>query len=54
MTGWARWRLDAGKGYEEAKSEIDMVLASSEVPKLGEAALETRLSAALRLFTSPA
>ena len=25
MTGWARWRLDAGKGYEEAKSEIDMV-----------------------------
>jgi Holliday junction DNA helicase RuvA len=36
------------------KSEIDMVLASSEVPKLGEAALETRLSAALRLFTSPA
>jgi hypothetical protein len=23
MTGWARWRLDAGKGYEVAKSEID-------------------------------
>jgi Holliday junction DNA helicase RuvA len=36
------------------KSEIDMVLSSSEVPKLGEAALETRLSAALRLFASPA
>jgi hypothetical protein len=23
MTGWARWRLGSGKGYEEAKSEID-------------------------------
>jgi hypothetical protein len=23
MTGWAKWRLDSGKGYEEAKSEID-------------------------------
>ena len=23
MRGWARWRLDSGKGYEEAKSEID-------------------------------
>ena len=32
------------------KSEIDMVLAAEEVPKLGEAPLEERLSAALRLF----
>ena len=23
MTGWARWRLGTGTGYEEAKSEID-------------------------------
>jgi Holliday junction DNA helicase RuvA len=36
------------------KSEIDMVLASEEVPGLGEASLEIRLSAALRLFASPA
>jgi len=25
MTDWSRWRLDTGKGYEEAKSEIDAV-----------------------------
>ena len=36
------------------KSEIDMVLASDQVPKLGDAPLEARLSAALGLFASPA
>ena len=33
------------------KSEIDMVLSSEAVPKQGDAPLEERLSAALRLFS---
>lgn len=35
------------------KSEIDAVLASADVPKLGEAPLEARVRAALRLLARP-
>jgi holliday junction DNA helicase RuvA len=38
---------------EYRKSEIDLVLASADVPRLGEAPLEKRLQAALRVLARP-